>query len=61
VYVQSFEDLPAGHFWVAHIRYKHETGLEPRQLLVENGYEVGAGFEDEAPSQKGSLFPVTKR
>jgi uncharacterized membrane protein YhaH (DUF805 family) len=61
VYAQSFEDLPTGHFWVAHTRYKHETGPEPRQLLAESGYEVGAGFEVEAPSQRGYLFPVSKR
>ncbi|HSO74095.1 MAG TPA: glycosyltransferase family 39 protein, partial [Blastocatellia bacterium] len=61
VYIRGFEDLPAGHFWVAHTRYKHETGPAPRQLLAESGYEVGAGIEVEAPSQKGSLFPVSKR
>lgn len=61
VYVQGFEDLPGGHFWVAQIRYKHETGPEPQQVLIQNGYEVGAGFEVEAPSQKGLLFPVSKR
>jgi hypothetical protein len=61
VYIQSFEDLPGGHFWVAQIRYKHETGPEPRQLLIQAGYDVGAGFEVEAPSHKGLLFPVSKR
>ncbi len=61
VYIQSFEDLPGGHFWLAQIRYKHETGPEPQQVLIQNGYEVGAGFEVEAPSQKGFLFPVSKR
>lgn len=62
VYIRSFEELPGGHFWVAQIRYEHETGPGPQQLLVENGYEVGAGgLEVEAPSQKGLLFPVSKR
>ncbi|MFY9610926.1 MAG: glycosyltransferase family 39 protein [Blastocatellia bacterium] len=61
VYVQSFEDLPDGHFWVAHISYQHETGPGPHQFVIQHGYEVGAGFEVEAPSQKGFLFPVSKR
>ncbi|HWN98200.1 MAG TPA: hypothetical protein VNS63_02915 [Blastocatellia bacterium] len=61
VYVESLRGLPGDHFWVAHIRYKHELGPSPQQILSESGYEVGAGFEAEAPNHKGFLFPVWKR
>jgi hypothetical protein len=61
VYVESFADLQGDHFWIAHIRYKHETGPLPQQVLRDSGYEVGGGFEAEAPNHRGFLFPVWKR
>ena len=61
VYVESLAGLQGDHFWVAHIRYKHEIGPLPQQIMRDSGYEVGDGFEAEAPNHKGFLFPVWKR
>jgi uncharacterized membrane protein len=60
-YVENLDNLQGDHFWVAHIRYGHEAGPSPQQILSESGYEVGNGFEAEAPNHKGFLFPVWKR
>lgn len=60
VYVEGLGDLQGDHFWVAHIRYKHETGPLPREIMRDSGYEVGVGFEAGAANHEGFLFPVWK-
>jgi hypothetical protein len=61
VYESKLDNLKDDHFWVAHIKYKHEAQSLPQQLLRESGYEVGAGFEAGAQNHEGFLFPVWKR
>ena len=57
----SWDSLDDDRFWVALIRYKHETGPLLQDGLRGRGYTVGDSIESEAAGHRAVMFPVGKR
>lgn len=56
--VDSLTAAPGPHWWIALIRYKHETQPLVQDRLRETGYIVGEIIESETSGDKAILFPV---
>lgn len=59
-FVNGFESVGDDHFWVAFIRYRHETAPLIHMSLVNVGYDTGNVIEAQASAHKAVLFQVWK-
>ena len=60
-YVDDYGGIDEAHFWVAFIRYRHETGPLPSDTLAARGDALGEAIEADAPGHRVILIPVRRR
>lgn len=60
-YVDDYSDIDAAHFWLAFIRYRHDTGPLPLDVFAARGDRLGEAIEADAPGHKVILIPVWRR
>jgi hypothetical protein len=60
-YVDDYSDINDAHFWLAFIRYRHETGPLPIEWFAARGDRVGEAIEADAPGHKVIFVPVWRR
>ena len=57
-YVDDFADIEDGHFWIAFVRYRHETGPQPYQVFTDRGDRLGPVIEADAAGHSVLMVPV---
>jgi hypothetical protein len=60
-YVDDFSDIDEAHFWLAFIRYRHDTGPLPLVIFAARGDMLGEAIEADAPGHKVIFIPVWRR
>jgi hypothetical protein len=60
-YVDDYADINDAHFWLAFIRYRHETGPLPIEWFAARGDRLGKMIEADAPGHKVIFVPVWHR
>ncbi|MEN3334270.1 MAG: mannosyltransferase [Blastocatellia bacterium] len=60
-YVDDYSDINAAHFWIAFIRYRHDTGPLPLDVFAARGDRLGEAIEADAPGHKVIIIPVWRR
>ena len=57
-YVDDYGAIDEPRFWMAFIRYRHETGPPPSEVLAARGYQLGEAIEADAPGHNVIFIPV---
>ena|SRR5437764_7589911 len=60
-YVDDYSDINDADFWIAFIRYRHDTGPLPLDLFAARGDILGEAIEADAPGHKVIFVPVRRR
>jgi hypothetical protein len=60
-YVDDYGDINEAHFWLAFIRYRHETGPLPVDVFAARGDRLGEAIEADAPGHNVIFVPVWRR
>ena len=60
-YVDDYGDINDAHFWLAFIRYRHETGPLPVELFAARGDQLGDAIAADAPGHQVIFVPVWRR
>ena len=60
-YVDDYSDINGAHFWIAFIRYRHDTGPSPLEIFAARGDRLGEAIEADAPGHKVIFIPVQRR
>ena len=60
-YVDDYSDIDEAHFWIAFIRYRHDTGPLPLEIFAARGDLLGEAVEADAPGHKVIFIPVWRR
>jgi 4-amino-4-deoxy-L-arabinose transferase-like glycosyltransferase len=57
-YVDDYAQIDEAHFWIAFIRYRHESGPLPSAMFTTRGDRLGEAIEAEAPGHQVIFIPV---
>jgi Dolichyl-phosphate-mannose-protein mannosyltransferase len=60
-YVDDYDDINEAQFWIAFIRYRHDSGPSPLDLFAARGDQLGEAIEADAPGHKVIFIPVRRR
>jgi hypothetical protein len=60
-YVDDYSEIDEAHFWIAFIRYRHDTGPLPLEIFAARGDLLGEAIEADAPGHKVIFIPVWRR
>lgn len=60
-YVDDYSDINEAQFWIAFIRYRHDTGPLPLEVFAARGDALGEAIEADAPGHKVIFIPVRRR
>ena len=60
-YVDDYDDISEAQFWIAFIRYRHDSGPSPLDQFAARGDQPGEAIEADAPGHKVLLIPVRRR
>lgn len=59
-YVDDFAEIDDAQFWIAFIRYGHDTGLRPDETFAGRGDALGEAIEARAPGHRVIFIPVRR-
>ncbi|MFL6277218.1 MAG: hypothetical protein ACJ74G_18700 [Blastocatellia bacterium] len=57
-YIDDYSRIDDTQFWIAFIRYRHDTGPSPTETLAARGDTLGEAIEADAPGHKVIFIPV---
>lgn len=60
-YVDDYSEINEAHFWLAFIRYRHDTGPLPLEIFAARGDQLGEAIEADAPGHKVIFVSVHHR
>ncbi|HEY9230601.1 MAG TPA: hypothetical protein VIS78_00585 [Blastocatellia bacterium] len=60
-YLDDYSAIDAPRFWIAFIRYRHDTGPTPAEGLAARGDLLGEAVEADAPGHQVIFIPVEHR
>jgi 4-amino-4-deoxy-L-arabinose transferase-like glycosyltransferase len=60
-YLDDYSAIDEPRFWIAFIRYRHDTGPTPAEVLAARGDHLGEAVEADAPGHKVIFIPVERR
>jgi len=60
-YVDDYSEINETHFWIAFIRYRHDTGPLPLEIFAARGDRLGEAIEADAPGHQVIFIAVQRR